>query len=519
MAMPTDTPTRAAKPLKSVLWSASLLSLFDNGLRVASVLLVSPLIIGALGASNYGLWTLVLAWVGWFELLDLGMSNTAARYFSQAVSAGDSERLAGLWKKFRGHYRRVAVLTMSLTWGAVALMQYGWSGGPTGEAAWLLLLLGTGQGGVLLLRLYPALLKGHLEYRLLILASSTRTLLHAGLMFWLYPDRLTLETMTAVHLLLLFSEQSVLYFLARRWVPKGKVLPLEDKAGREINEFAVKNVVATVAQLFRERIDTQLLATYVSLQAVSQYAVGIRFPNMMMEVSNSLFGGHLMSGFTTAAHRKNPADMLADLMAVLRLSACVGLFCGLGLMILGPSFILQWLGPEFVDAGRVLRVLVPGISLTVMMYPVFSLLPAMNKHGFLALAYLGSAVFNFALSWYLVRRMGLTGVVWATSVELCLQASVLLPVLIGRALQTSALRFFVRSVAQPVCIFALVAGPLSWWWANRFDLETRQGWLGAMAGFVCFGVATCWWLILKRTDRAFVRSQFGRILRLKPAVR
>lgn len=517
--MSTEPSTRSVKPLKSVLWSASILSLIDNGLKVVAVLLVSPLIIGALGAENYGLWTLVLAWVGWFELLDLGMSNTAARYFSQAISAGDDGRLAGLWNKFRSHYWRAGFITVSLTWLASGLLQYGWAGGPGGEAAKLLALLGTAQGGVLFLRLYPALLKGHLEYRLLVVTSSVRTLLHALLMFVLHPNHLTLWTVTSVHLALLLSEQIALFLVARRWVPRRPSLTLESKEGREINQFALKNVVAMAAQFFRERIDTQLLAAYVSLQSVSQYAVGIRFPNMMMEVSNSLFGGHLMSGFTTAAHRKEAHDLLSDLMSVLRLSACVGLVGGLGLFALGPAFILQWLGPEFGDAGRVLRVLVPGISLTVLMYPVFSVLPAMNKHGYLALAYLGSAVLNFVLSWYLVQRMGLTGVVWATSVELCLQASVLLPLLVGRAFKTDPLRFFLRSVARPVLLFGLTAAPLSWWWVARFDLSTRLGWLAALAGFAISGGAACWFLVLKPSDRLLVRTQFGRILRLKPAAR
>jgi len=449
--------------------------------------------------------------VGGFELLDLGMANAASRFISVAVARKDHAEQAALVVSFRRYYRRAGLCVMGLTI-LVAGTLYSWAVDASSHGAWkLFLVLGLAQGLTMGMRVYPALLKGHLRYQVLILAGSARVIIFSIGLFVLHPARLTLETLVLLHVTLLFCEQFCLYFKARPLVPL-TAHSLGTAKKNEIAQFAGKNIAALTAQFFRERIDTQLLASFVSLGAVTQYAVGVRLPNLVTDLANAVFGGHLMAGFANAATRKDDVGVLDDLLTVLRLSACASLsFCTM-LFFLGPAFLTRWLGNGFEDAGIVLRVILPGIMLTAMQFPVFSILPALNKHGRLATAYLATAVLNFGLSWFLVQRIGLTGVVWATTVDLSLQALLVLPWLISRAFPITRLQYLVKAVLLPILAYGLGLIPLGWFWLTKFNPVSYAELALAATVLAVAAIPIGWLVVLQGSDRRLVWGQARRLL-------
>lgn len=503
-----------SRSVKQMLWSTSILGVVDNVLRSLSVFIVSPMLVGGLGQDQYGLWVLLLAWVGWLETLDLGMANTAARYFAASVSRHDAAETSSLFFFFRRHYRRVGGAVFLLSFLGAGVLYLVWPAARASQVPQMFMVLGMAQGSVMLFRVYPALLKGHLEYRTTILAGLGRVLLFAGGLASLYFSTISLHRVVALHVSLLLLEQLFLYLKARRLAP-AEAVPFEDRAKeKEIVGFAGKNIVWMASLLLRDKIDTQILAFYLSLTSVTQYAVGVRLPTMAMDLSNAVFGGHLVAGFTAAGARKSPEEMLEDLFRVLRFSAWLGLTGCVLLFVLGPPFILRWLGPEFGPAGQVLCVLVPGIALTVMQYPSLSVLVALNKHGRLGLLYLASSVLNLLLSVVAVPWLGLTGVSWGTTVELAIQGMVGMPWLIKNALPVSGRAYFARALLKPLLIYACGVLPAVLLAMGNWRPGTYPELAGAMAAIGFVAGLTGFVFVLKSTDRAFVFQRVRSLLRM-----
>jgi O-antigen/teichoic acid export membrane protein len=395
----------------------------------------------------------------------------------------------------------------------MAVAHFGF-GQPDRRTAILFVILAISLSIAFRMRVYPALLKGNLKFKVLILASSTRVAIFSAAVLLLGLHRLTLELLVAIHVLLQLSEQACLYLAARPLIQLGDGRPLEQEERREVVRFAGKNVVALVAMFFRERVDTQLLASFVSLSAVGQYSVGMRFPVLLMDFSNSLFGGHLVSGFTLAAARKGPQEMLRDVLSVIRLSACVSFSASTLLFFLGPPFIRRWLGPGFDPACEILQISLPGIALAAMSYPWFSILPAMNKHGRLGAAFLCTAGINFVVSLILVQRIGGTGVVWGTTLDLCLQSLVVLPWLVGRTFGVHWWSYLGDSVLRPALCFLLFVAPAAWLWVKEIQPAGYLELIGAGAVLGCLAAGVCWALVLRSTERAFILGQVHRWLPL-----
>lgn len=485
----------------------------DTGLRCLSVFIVSPLLVGGLGQENYGLWVLLMAWAGWLEMLDLGMANTACRYFASAISRGKQDELASLAVFFRRHYRRTGWGVCLLALAGAAVLHFVWPAAREKNAALLFLVLGMVQGFALRSRFYPAILKGHLRYRAIVFAGSTRVVTFAAGLAALYFTGMTLERLVLLHVSLLSAEQFFLYRRGRRLVPAVAAEAMEEVREREILGFAGKNVAAMVAQLMRDKIDTQILAVFLPLSSVAQYAVGVRLPNLAVDLSNALFGGHLLAAFTAVGNRKKPEQLADDLVMVMRFSAWAGLTGCLVSFVLGPAFILRWLGPGFEPAGTVLRVLVPGISFTVVQYPAYAMLSALNKHGRLVLVSALTALVNCVASVLLVQSIGLTGVVWGTTLELVLQGVVGMPWLVQGALPLPASRYLGEALFKPYLLYACVLAPLA---LAAADFYRPVGYVEIGIGAVLLGAAGLlagYFLVLRSSDRGFVCERTAAMIR------
>src|SRR5579864_6055373 len=52
---------------------------------------VMPFIVHSLGDRDYGIWTLVATFVGYYGVLELGLAAAVSRYLSRSLGAGDEE--------------------------------------------------------------------------------------------------------------------------------------------------------------------------------------------------------------------------------------------------------------------------------------------------------------------------------------------------------------------------------------------------------------------------------------------
>src|ERR1700692_858837 len=64
---------------------------FNLVANAAASLLLMPFIVHKLGDHMYGIWTLVATFVGYYGLIDLGLSSAVNRYLSGALGSGDQE--------------------------------------------------------------------------------------------------------------------------------------------------------------------------------------------------------------------------------------------------------------------------------------------------------------------------------------------------------------------------------------------------------------------------------------------
>src|SRR3989337_278559 len=85
----------------------------SRGWQIGLVLMTTPYIVNKMGTDAYGLLSIILTMVGYFNLADFGMGNTVVKYLSEYLARKDNEMVKKLVRTAFVYYGIVG-LTASL---------------------------------------------------------------------------------------------------------------------------------------------------------------------------------------------------------------------------------------------------------------------------------------------------------------------------------------------------------------------------------------------------------------------
>jgi len=494
--------------IRRKLATTSAINLIDYGVRFAAILIASPFLIETLGKDQYGLWIVLLSVIGYVNLLDLGFSNTAVRYLSQALGAEDDDRFFAYFRFFHRTYTWICAGALLLTAAAVALVPFFTDQPELIAQSRFVLAIGGGLTALsFLLKVYGTLLKSHVLYHRLVIASLIRMVIFTASLFIVLPRHPGVTTLVILWTSTAALEQVLIYFQAKRYIPAANPNDKLDsgKAG-EITAFAGKHFTSVAAGFLRERLDTQVLGGLVSTVAVTHYSVGSRFLMMFVDIVNAVFGGHFLAAF--ARHSGDGVDddevSKQSLLSTLRISAPLAWTAGTGVLVLAPPFIDRWLGSGFEQSHLVIYVLAIPYTLTLMQYPVGSWLGSRNRHGRLALIAIIGGVLNAIASIILVLKIGFAGVIIATGIELSLTAVIVWPWMLKRYSGISLISY-ASTLLRPL----LTLAPTSLAAAALVHYARPLTWISIIGQSIAIGLlftTVIWFTVLSAEERKTVRA-------------
>jgi O-antigen/teichoic acid export membrane protein len=481
----------------------STLNLLDHVARVGSMLVVTPLMVTQLGLEGYGIWLVLTAAVSFLNLLDGGITLSGTRYLARSLGRGDTAEVDRVTGTLRWLYRRVGLACLAAT-GLLVLAVPWLVRDPVWQQAarQVLLALGLGMALRFFLRIHLVILKSHVRYDLIVAASIAKILVQTSLILWLLTRGHGLVVLALAQILSDLIDQCLVVLFSRRTQP-----PAKSRACREllpdILRYSGLAFLNSTGQHLRSRIDPFVLSAFVGVASVPVYNMGLRLVTLFFDVVNALMGGTLLAGFSQVEGRSGLDGVREKFLLSLRFSIPLALFGATGLAVLGPAFLVCWLGPEFAESGTVLRLLVPPYTLWLMQFPAGSVFLSLNRHHLITRLTFAAGLFNALLSALLASQIGLHGVVWATFIDMTLFYGIAVPLLLCRVLDLRPLAYL-RTLLRPALQVGPVLAAVAWLAAPW--LRPDYGSL-AFAGLILgtvFAVAT-WFLLLNGEERRALR--------------
>jgi len=414
-------------------------SLFRNAnflFTIAVSLVMTPFIVRSLGVRYYGFWTLVGTFIGYYGLLDLGLSSAVSRYVSQALGKNDYRTMSSTAGTAFGLFTAigsVALLATFVVAGASPLFIH-----DPGEALLfkkVFLLMGITVAAGFPFRVFSGILASFLRHDYLALISMIRTAGANVCVYVLLSRGHGILSLVIVNCCASLFEYGATYVVCRIRFPEVKT-GLKDfdraKTG-ELFRYSGKTMLIQIADLLRFKVDAFVIAVFLNVNLVTYYSVGSRLVDYFGSfiVSTTGFVSPLFSQYEGRGMYEALTRRFLD---VTRICTVLSIFIGVSLIFYGKTFIARWMGPGFESSYYVAVILCVPAIIALTQTPGLQLLYALSKHHYYAMSNIAEGVLNLVLSVILVHHYGMYGVALGTAAEMLLFKIFIQPFFVCRAI-------------------------------------------------------------------------------------
>jgi O-antigen/teichoic acid export membrane protein len=493
------------------LLGSSTLNVVEHGVRFIAMFLVTPILIAGLGGEQYGVWLLLMTFFSYYSLLDLGMGIAGVRFMAKAMGDGGAD-VAMVLATCRRFFRRIALVSGLVTVVGIASISLLFSAsGHALNAQLVIAICGAGISVRFMLMIFQVVLKSHLRYEVIALASIGRVIVQSVLVIVCVKAGYGLVAIAVV-----VSACDILQQIAQCRFARPLVKAIDSPAGlnagdigKRLVRYSMTSFGMRLSITLKDRIDPYLIGGLLGVAVVPLYSIGTRFLFMAGDVINALFGGQFLAAFSRMDGAGDQLSMRSKFLVSLRLCGSIATFICAVLVIQAGVFIDRWLGGGFRESYEVLLIIVFPYALYMMQYPSFSIISSMNKHSHVTRITAIGSVINIGLSVALGIYFGFRGIAWATAIDLGIVYLILFPRVVclhtgvpGSSYLSALLRGVVPVAAGMYCSYLALRG----WLEPSYSRIAFLGFIQTSIFCVIF-----WIFVLTNIERAW----FLKVIRKK----
>lgn len=420
-------------------------------------LLIIPFVVHALGDRMYGIWTLVATFVGYYGLVELGLSQAITRYLARSLGSLNPEECNRVFNTSLRIYLVlggvVLLATAVLAWIAPLFCK-------TAEDASLfwrvILILGVSLALQFPMKVYKGVLEAHLRFDLTagldLLTLVIRTVFVVAIISLGYK----IVGLAWVTLLTSIPSMALSVYYTHKQLPflhvNAKYWGME--TARTLFSYSAYSFIAHVAYIVRFRVDFLVVAAFLGLTAVTHYSIADKLMQYFIEFLTALLGV-FPSLFSRLEGAQDFEGIKRTFFFGTKLAVSTTSFFTFGFIVWGRPFITRWMGPSYADAYPVLVVLTIGLTFFLWQTASISLLYGTSRHKVLAILNSIEAAANLVLSLVLVRRHGMVGVALGTTIPITINTLLLIPAYVCRISKIDYFEYL-KTLSRTVAV-ALVA--------------------------------------------------------------
>jgi O-antigen/teichoic acid export membrane protein len=468
--------------------------------QVGVTMVMVPFIVRALGDRLYGFWTLVGAFIGYYGMLDFGLSVAVGRYVAKALGSEDTEECNRVFNTTLLIFSLLGVAALLVT-GVLAGLAPLFCRSASDAVLFrnVILILGLSAAltfpfksfsGVLAARLRFDIETGLNMISLALRTAGTVYVLAMGYKLFALAGVVFLSGLPAKLLLVVFAKKNLPSLaLGKRYVRRA--------TARELVSFSAFTFVAQTADRLRFEIDALVITIFIGLAAVTHYKIAsvlIHYFRLLMIAAL----GVMFPVFSRQFGARDTNGLRRSLFFSTRVSVVLSTFIAFGFIVWGRPFIVRWMGPDYLDAFPCLVILVVGCLFDLWQVPSPGLLISMGRHRFYAAYCILEGVANLALSLLLVQRFGLVGVAAGTAIPMIVVRLGIQPVHTCRVLGISVRDYFFRLARTVLSALTALAIPglITW----RFAAPTYGSLLAVGTSSLAAYVLVLWLVEFSRVE-------------------
>ncbi|MHA1381622.1 MAG: lipopolysaccharide biosynthesis protein [Candidatus Helarchaeota archaeon] len=420
------------------------------GISVIVGFLLTPFIISHIGKTGYGIWVLIGSIIGYYGILDLGVTSAitryVARYFGQKNYVAISETINTALVIF--FIIGIVIVCASFIIAKPLSNFFDISINNSNEFRLALIILGISAAVGFPGNLFGAVLRAHENFVTFNVISGFIVLIRAGLIILFLSNGFGLLGVAYSHLISSIINVSLNYLVCKLKFSylKIKLNSVSWSVVGILFGFGAATTVGTIADIMRFNLDSFVIGKWVNVPSVAIYGIAALMVRYYLKFSY-LGAQIIFIPRYSAIDGKGQRDYLRTLfLKSLSISSFLSFCVGTLIIIFGRQFILLWVGEEYLDAVPVLFILTGAYAIALAQTPGISLVYALKKHYLFAAVSIVEGITNFLLSIYLASRYGIIGVAMGTAIPMFIVKLFVQPIYISRIIGISIKKYFLQLV-------------------------------------------------------------------------
>jgi O-antigen/teichoic acid export membrane protein len=488
------------------LLSGSVLRMANLFIAALTSFFLMPFIVRHLGDRIYGFWTLAFAFIGYYGVLDFGLSSAVTQYISIAIGHNDPDECRAVFNTAL----RVQLLlggAVLLATGATAVAAPWFTHNPADAALFwrVIAVLGVNLALGFPLRAYGGVLEAQLRFDIQAGLNIATIVLRTALTVWAILQGGQLLSLAWITLVTSMLMTGCMVWFARREVQWARIdrSSLTPTRAKRLFSYSIYTFAGILGDMLRFQVDAVVIAGFIGLAAVTHYRVASQFSAYYINVVASAVGMiQPVMGRLHGARDKSGLEKV--FFFATRVSLCFSIFIGVSLITWGKPLIARWMGVKYEDAYWPLVVLSIAVLLDVGQAPSISLLYATFKHRFYTYMNCAEGLINLVFSLLLVRPLGVLGVALGTLIGAVVIRVVVQPLWVCKVSGLhygNYLKFIGGTVARCGVLIAVVIAAASW------GLKPSYPWMisSAVCATGVYGVGS-WFFVFNRREREQLQS-------------
>ncbi|WP_348260834.1 oligosaccharide flippase family protein [Telmatobacter sp. DSM 110680] len=426
---------------------------------VASSLFLMPLIVHHLGDRVYGFWSLAWTFIGYYGLLDFGLSSAVSQYLSIAIGRKDEAESQAVFNTALRLQSILGVVALAITVGLAAATPLLCHDPNDAAFFWkVIVVLGINAAISFPVRVYTGILESELRFDVQSGLDFLGLVLRTGLITWAVLSGGGLLALALASLVGAIPIVVLQVALARRESPWARIsrTPFDRKRSKAFLSYSIYTFIATSADTLRYQLDPLVISAFIGLVAVTHYRIAGVFARYYVEALLALM--RLFQPLLSRHHGAGDDEAVERVFYfATKVTLSVSVFICAVVIAYGKPFIALWMGVKYQDAYPAMVVLSIAVFLDVCQSPSVGLLYSTFNHKYYTYMNLAEGLLNLAFSIALVRPMGILGVATGTLAGALAIRVVVQPIVVCKSSHISY-PVYVRFLAGNILRFGVLMG-------------------------------------------------------------
>lgn len=395
------------------------------GLTFAIGVFYTPILLGFLGKSEYGVYSVAISAIAFLAILDLGFNQTMIRYIARYKALKDETGENKLNGMFLLLYMVIAALAFIV--GLLIYFNLDWlfaKGFTPVETQHLKVIFLVLLGNLVIsfpLGIFSSIIsanEGFFYLKMVNIVSSVLT--HGAILIALFIGYKSIAMAVITTAVSIGLKATTVFYGMYKYHIKFIFRGFDRKVMKEISIFSFYVFLNIVIDQLYANTDKMLLGILCGSAIVTTYAIGAQFYTYFEQFSTSISGVFLPQITRMVTTNDSMAEVSALFVKIGRIQFILLGFLMSGFILLGKQFVGLWVGKEQLTAYYIALVVILPALIPLSQNLGISILRALNRHKFRSIAYIFIALGNVALSIPAALKFGGVGAAAATGLATCI---------------------------------------------------------------------------------------------------